>query len=284
MLWLIGLTAACEDTSYRKIGAEITVLAKRSQDPRVDGARQRLVAFGAAAIPQIETALHTAQERGRLHLVAALQDIGDAEAIPILRHFAVYDSSAEVRASCETILKGWSAATATAPPPPPAPNAPAWRWRGWRSCGPRARRPRRRDVRRLGRFGWLGRLRRPSQRVIWGGAGRLPAPAQVLWLCREARLGSVRRPFNSQRRWAGARLRFTASGKMATRSNRRPAGLPARREPPYFQTMPLVPDGHHCASAAHRLATTGRRQGSRVPIHSAKGRFAACGKTSRPAR
>ena len=115
VVWSIGLTAACEDTSYRKIGSEITVLAKRSQDPRVDGARQRLVAFGAAAIPQIETALHTAQERGRLHLVAAMQDIGDAEAIPILRHLAVYDSSADVRASCASILKGWAAATATAP-------------------------------------------------------------------------------------------------------------------------------------------------------------------------
>ena len=56
-------SAGCEDTGYRKIGAEITVLAKRSQDPRVDGARQRLVAFGQRAIPQIETALHTAQER-----------------------------------------------------------------------------------------------------------------------------------------------------------------------------------------------------------------------------
>ncbi len=103
--------AGCEDTGYRKIGAEITVLAKRSQDPRVDGARQRLVAFGQTAIPQIETALHTAPERGRLHLVAALQDIGDPEAIPILRHFAVYDGSEEVRAACESVLKHWSAAT-----------------------------------------------------------------------------------------------------------------------------------------------------------------------------
>lgn len=103
--------AGCEDTGYRKIGAEITVLAKRSQDPRVDGARQRLVAFGRTAIPQIETALHTAPERGRLHLVAALQDIGDPEAIPILRHFAVYDGSEEVRGACEAVLKYWSAAT-----------------------------------------------------------------------------------------------------------------------------------------------------------------------------
>jgi hypothetical protein len=30
-----------------------------------------------------------------------------------------------------------------------------------------------------------------------------------------------------------------------------------------------TPDEHHCASAGHRLATIGRRQGSRVPIYSA---------------
>jgi HEAT repeat protein len=106
-------SVGCEDTTYRDIGSEITVLAKRSQDPRVDGARQRLVAFGRTAIPQIETALHTAQERGRLHLVAALQDIGDPEAIPILRHLAVYDSSADVRAACSSTLKGWAAASDT---------------------------------------------------------------------------------------------------------------------------------------------------------------------------
>ena len=126
----------CEDTSYRKIGAEITVLAKRSQDPRVDGARQRLVAFGPTAIPQIETALHTAPERGPPHLVAALQDIGDAEAIPILRHFAVYDGSAEVRAACEAVLKRWSAATDAARRTRPPGAGP-----GGRSCAARAKAP-----------------------------------------------------------------------------------------------------------------------------------------------
>jgi hypothetical protein len=100
--------AGCEDTSYRKIGAEISLLARRGQDPGTDGARQRLVAFGRPAIPQIETALHTAKEPGRLQLVAALADIGDAEAIPILRHFAVYDTSAAVREACSAILRGWS--------------------------------------------------------------------------------------------------------------------------------------------------------------------------------
>ncbi len=101
----------CEDTSYKQIGTEINVLAKRSQDPRADGARSRLVAFGRPAIPQIETALHTAQERGRLQLIAALDEIGDAEAVPILRHLAVYDTSDQVRAACADVLKGWSAGT-----------------------------------------------------------------------------------------------------------------------------------------------------------------------------
>ena len=41
-----------------------------------------------------------------------------------------------------------------------------------------------------------------------------------------------------------------------------------------FPDGPPTPDDHHCASAGHRLATTGRRQGSRVPIHSAIERFA----------
>ena len=110
-LALLGLAAACEDQSYRKIGAEISILVKRSQDTLTQPARVRLVGFGRQAIPQIETALHTAPERGRLHLIAALEAIGDGEATPILRHFSVYDSSDEVRDACESVLKGWAAAT-----------------------------------------------------------------------------------------------------------------------------------------------------------------------------
>jgi hypothetical protein len=104
---------ACEDTGYRRIGAEINVLVKRSEGVAADGARQRLIGLGPRAIPQIETALHTAPLRGRLHLVAALEAIGDSEAVPILRHFAIYDSSDQVRAACEAILNGWAAGADT---------------------------------------------------------------------------------------------------------------------------------------------------------------------------
>jgi HEAT repeats len=102
------LVLACEDGSYRAIGSDIKLLsAERSaqQEP----AMVRLTAFGRRAIPQIETGLHTASEPGRLRLLATLERIGDEEAVPILRHFAVYDPSAEVRAACARVLGTWRA-------------------------------------------------------------------------------------------------------------------------------------------------------------------------------
>jgi hypothetical protein len=104
------LGAGCEDQSYRQIGGNVNVLVKRT-DRLVPPARQRLVAFGRRAVPQIETAMHAAPEQGRLNLVAALEAIGDEEAIPILRHFSIYDPKAEVRRACEAVLKGWSVQT-----------------------------------------------------------------------------------------------------------------------------------------------------------------------------
>ena len=60
------------------------------------------------AIPQIETALHTAAPTGRIHLVAALDRLGDGDAIPVLRHFAVYDVRPEVRQACADVLGRWA--------------------------------------------------------------------------------------------------------------------------------------------------------------------------------
>jgi hypothetical protein len=103
-------TSACEDLSYREIGAEINVLVRRGHDGAlVETALPRLVGFGTRAIPQIETALHTSPERGRLHLVNALERIGSAETVPVLRHLAVYDISEEVRATAQAALAGWAA-------------------------------------------------------------------------------------------------------------------------------------------------------------------------------
>ena len=70
---------------------------------------ERLAAFKRAAIPQIETSLHTAAPAGRLHLIAAMARIGDGEAVPILRHAALFDVAPEVRSAAEAVLSGWAA-------------------------------------------------------------------------------------------------------------------------------------------------------------------------------
>ncbi len=106
---LLSVSLGCEDRSYRDIGAEINILTKRS-DALVGPARDRLAGFHRRAIPQIETALHTASPTGKLNLIAALSAIHDEETVPILRHFAIYDSKAEIRNACEGLLKGWAVA------------------------------------------------------------------------------------------------------------------------------------------------------------------------------
>src|SRR6185436_7305236 len=70
---------------------------------------ERLAAYGRKAVAQIETALHTAAPTGRLHLLAALDAIGDDEAVPVLRHVSVYDVRPEVREAAEGLLRRWSA-------------------------------------------------------------------------------------------------------------------------------------------------------------------------------
>lgn len=130
-LVVLGATAAfavtalagCEDRTYREIGAEIRVLGERT-DSLVGPATQRLARFRRRALPQIEIALHTASPSGKVNLIGALAAIGDAEAVPILRHFAVYDPAPEVRAACEELLATW--ARGAAPPGPPAAAAQAW--------------------------------------------------------------------------------------------------------------------------------------------------------------
>jgi len=99
---------ACDDRSYREIGAAIDVLAKKSGElpgPAID----RLRKIGRRSVPQIETALHTAAPRGKVNLISALAAIGEPESTAILQHFAVYDKSPEVRAACEEVLAQWVA-------------------------------------------------------------------------------------------------------------------------------------------------------------------------------
>jgi hypothetical protein len=103
-----SLAAACEDGSHGDIGDEINILVRRN-DQLVPAATERLAAYKRAAIPQIETSFHTAAPPGRVHLIAALARIGDAEAVPILRHAALYDVNADVRAAAEGVLTRWAA-------------------------------------------------------------------------------------------------------------------------------------------------------------------------------
>jgi len=105
----MGLLAAlaCDDQSYRAIGDAIDVVARRD-DATAAPSRQQLLTFGRRALPQIETALHTAPERGRLALISVLDGIGDPEATAIFRHFAVYDAASDVREACDAILQSWA--------------------------------------------------------------------------------------------------------------------------------------------------------------------------------
>jgi len=106
-----GVGPGCEDRSHGDIGDEINLLIRRN-DALVPPATERLAAYGRKALPQIETAMHTAAPYGRLHLIAALERIGDPESAPVLRHIAVYDVTPEVRDAAEALLVRWSGETA----------------------------------------------------------------------------------------------------------------------------------------------------------------------------
>ena len=108
--------ASCEESGHRDIQDEINLLTRRN-DALVPPAVDRLARFGQLAIPQIETAMHTAAPTGRLHRIDALERLGSADVVPILRHFAVYDVRPEVREACADVLARWSTASASGPAP-----------------------------------------------------------------------------------------------------------------------------------------------------------------------
>lgn len=116
ILVLVLAASACDDRSYREIGGAIDVLIKRNND--LPGpAIERLRKIGRRAVPQIETAMHTASARGKVNLVSALAAIGEPESASILQHFAVYDRNPEVRTACEEVLAQWAASNGRLAPP-----------------------------------------------------------------------------------------------------------------------------------------------------------------------
>jgi hypothetical protein len=108
LLALLLFPSGCDDRSYREIGGSIDVLTKKS-DGLPGPAIARLAKIGRRAVPQIETAMHTASARGKVNLVAALAAVGEPESTAILQHFAVYDKSPEVRSACDDLLAQWAA-------------------------------------------------------------------------------------------------------------------------------------------------------------------------------
>jgi hypothetical protein len=104
---IMQAASGCDDRSHRDIGDEINILVRRN-DALVPPAMERLAVYRRRAIPQVETALHTAAPTGRLHLVMALEKIGDEEAIPVLRHVAIYDVKPEVRQAAEAVVARWA--------------------------------------------------------------------------------------------------------------------------------------------------------------------------------
>jgi len=103
----LGAGVSCDDHSHTDMGDEINILTRRN-DALVPPATERLAAYGRSAVPQIETAMHTAAPFGRLHLIAALEKIGDPESVWVLRHVAVYDVTPEIRDAAESLLTRWS--------------------------------------------------------------------------------------------------------------------------------------------------------------------------------
>ena len=115
-LLMLASSSGCDDRSYREIGGAIDVLTRKSDDlpgPAID----RLRKIGRRAVPQVETAMHTASSRGKVNLVSALAAIGEPESAAILQHFAVYDKSPEVRTACEEVLAQWATSGDRRSPP-----------------------------------------------------------------------------------------------------------------------------------------------------------------------
>jgi hypothetical protein len=105
---LITAVTGCEEVSHHDIADEINILVKIRRPELVGPATERLARYRRSAIPQIETAMHTSAPPGRLHLITTLEKIGDGEAVPVLRHVAVFDITPEVRDAAEHVLSRWA--------------------------------------------------------------------------------------------------------------------------------------------------------------------------------
>jgi hypothetical protein len=112
---LLLLVAGCSDSSADDdIRAHVTFAIKQEGKVATDAA-EYLQRYGRRAIPTIEAAMHTATPEGKKNLILALRKIGDVEAVPLLRHVALFDPSRDVQREAEWTLKSWAAGAAGEP-------------------------------------------------------------------------------------------------------------------------------------------------------------------------
>ena len=97
----------CDDADG-DIHANVTLLSQR-EGALATAAADHLARYGRRAIPTIEAAMHTATPTGRKNLVMGLRRIGDVDAVPLLRHLAIYDPSPDVAREADWTLRQWAA-------------------------------------------------------------------------------------------------------------------------------------------------------------------------------
>lgn len=107
-LALLGGASACQGGDEEAARVEVQHLASQSSSDAPADA-EKVARRGRSALPLIEAQLHTADAPGRKNLILALRKIGDADAVPLLRHIALFDDAEDVRREAEWTLQQWAA-------------------------------------------------------------------------------------------------------------------------------------------------------------------------------
>ena len=87
---------------------DIDVLLAQENEGALLAATDRLARYGAGARVPMEAALHGADERGRKNLILAMRRLGHPDAVPLLRHLALYDPAPAVRREAVSALQAWA--------------------------------------------------------------------------------------------------------------------------------------------------------------------------------
>ena len=110
MMCLALCLEACDGDIHKDIYGNIHVVVNRN-DAFLAPAAAELERYGLRALPQIETALHSAKPDGRFRLVQVMARIKHTETVPLLRHLGLFDADDRVRKLARDTLVAWGAGT-----------------------------------------------------------------------------------------------------------------------------------------------------------------------------